>query len=75
MKRVGLRPRAPRELTETEELVARLAAEGLTNREVAKRAFISPRTVESVLARVYAKFAINSRAELGSAMGARRPPD
>jgi DNA-binding NarL/FixJ family response regulator len=69
--RVGLRPRAPRHLTETEVLVTRLAAEGLTNRQVAERAFVSPRTVESILARAYVKLGISSRAELGRAVGRR----
>jgi DNA-binding CsgD family transcriptional regulator len=82
--RVGLRPRAPRSLTETEMQVARLAAAGLTNREVARRTFMSPRTVEAVLARAYAKLGVASRAELGGTLGgipgspdrhAARPPD
>jgi DNA-binding CsgD family transcriptional regulator len=67
--RIGLRPRARRELTDTESTVARLAAEGHTNREIAALAFMSPRTVEGVLARVYAKLAIGSRAELGRVFG------
>jgi DNA-binding CsgD family transcriptional regulator len=67
--RIGLRPRARRQLTDTESTVARLAADGRTNREIAALAFMSPRTVEGVLARVYAKLAIGSRAELGRAFG------
>jgi DNA-binding CsgD family transcriptional regulator len=66
--RVGLRPRAPAGLTETERLVARLAAEGRTSREIAELAFLSPRSVEKVLSRVYGKLAIRSRAELGRAL-------
>jgi DNA-binding CsgD family transcriptional regulator len=50
--------------------VAKLAAEGLTNREVAQVAFMSPKTVEANLARVYRKLGIRSRAELGSRMSA-----
>lgn len=65
--RVGLR-RAPAELTPTELLVAELAATGLTNREVASRAFMSPKTVQANLARVYRKLGIASRAELGARM-------
>ncbi|HET9681269.1 MAG TPA: AAA family ATPase [Candidatus Limnocylindrales bacterium] len=76
--RIGLRPRAPAELTETERTVARLAAAGRTNVEIASQAFLSPRTVEGVLARAYGKLGIRSRAELGRAManedGERRPP-
>ena len=68
LSRVGLRRSDPSELTETERRVAVLAASGLTNREVAQAAFVSPKTVESNLARVYRKLGIRSRAELGAAM-------
>ena len=53
-------------LTESEKLVADLAASGLTNRQVAARLFISPKTVEANLVRVYRKLGIGSRAELGA---------
>ena len=66
--RVGLRHRPPDELTETELRVAELAATGLTNREVATAAFMSPKTVEANLSRVYRKLGIRSRAELGATM-------
>jgi DNA-binding NarL/FixJ family response regulator len=69
--RVGLR-RAPTELTPTERHVAELAATGLTNREVASAAFMSPKTVEANLARVYRKLDIASRAELGARMADER---
>jgi len=73
LARVNLRPPAPGELTETERRVAELAAAGLTNREVAQRLFLSVKTVEANLARVYRKLAITSRAELGARMGPARP--
>ena len=73
LARVNLRPAAPGELTETERRVAELAAAGLTNREVAQRLFLSVKTVEANLARVYRKLAIASRAELGARMGPARP--
>ena len=60
----------PDELTETERRVAELAASGLTNREVAAQLFMSPKTVEANLARVYRKLGIRSRAELGARLGA-----
>ena len=60
---------APRELTPTEEQVARFAAEGLKNREIAARLFVSPKTVETNLARAYRKLGVASRAELGAVMG------
>ena len=71
LNRVGLR-RAPDELTPTERRVAELAASGLTNREVASKAFMSPKTVQANLARVYRKLGISSRAELGARMSEER---
>ena len=60
-------------LTDSEKLVAGLAASGLTNRQVAARLFMSPKTVEANLARVYRKLSIHSRAELGARLaGAER---
>jgi DNA-binding CsgD family transcriptional regulator len=45
--------------------VAELAASGMTNRDVAAKLFISSKTVEATLARVYRKLGVQSRAELG----------
>jgi ATP/maltotriose-dependent transcriptional regulator MalT len=56
-------------LTPTEQRVAELAAAGMTNRDVAAALFISPKTVEANLARIYRKLGIHSRAELGRSMG------
>jgi DNA-binding CsgD family transcriptional regulator len=69
--RVGLRPRAGPELSDTELRVAELAAKGLTTREIAEIAFLAPKTVGNVLGRVYAKLSIGSRAELGAVMSRR----
>jgi DNA-binding CsgD family transcriptional regulator len=66
--RLGLRQRPSDELTESERRIAELAAAGLTNRQVAEAAFVSPKTVEANLARVYRKLGIRSRAELGARM-------
>ncbi|HSO30616.1 MAG TPA: AAA family ATPase [Candidatus Sulfomarinibacteraceae bacterium] len=68
--RLGLRHRAPGELTEGERRIAELAVAGMTNRQVADAAFVSPKTVEANLARVYQKLGIRSRAELGARMSA-----
>ncbi len=68
LSRVNIRPGAPLDLTESERRVAELAASGLTNKQVAEAAFISPKTVEANLARVYRKLGISSRAELGRRM-------
>jgi DNA-binding CsgD family transcriptional regulator len=65
---VGPRRRAPDELTATERRVAELAAAGITNREIARAVFMSEKTVEAHIARVYRKLGIHSRAELGARM-------
>jgi DNA-binding CsgD family transcriptional regulator len=39
-------------------------AEGLTNREVGRRLFVSPRTVQSHLSSIFAKLGVRSRAAL-----------
>jgi DNA-binding CsgD family transcriptional regulator len=59
----GRRPRSS-ELTETERLVAELVAEGLSNKEIAARLFVTVRTVEGNLTRIYSKLEIRSRTEL-----------
>jgi len=72
-----LRPApAPRDaLTPDEERTADLAATGLTNREIAARLHISPKTVEARLRRAYRKLGIRSRAQLGARMGRRATRD
>jgi DNA-binding CsgD family transcriptional regulator len=69
--RLGLRRGPTQELTPAERRVAELAAQGLTNREVAAALFISAKTVEANLARIYRKLEIRSRAELGRRMSER----
>lgn len=71
LRRVGSRPAASLGLTETELRVAELVATGLTNRDVARILFVSPKTVEANLARAYQKLGIRSRAELGAVMRQR----
>jgi predicted ATPase/class 3 adenylate cyclase/DNA-binding CsgD family transcriptional regulator len=58
-------------LTPAEADVVRLVAEGLSNPEIGKRLFISPRTVQAHLHHVFAKLGVSSRAEL-AAEAARR---
>jgi DNA-binding CsgD family transcriptional regulator/tetratricopeptide (TPR) repeat protein len=58
-------------LTPQELHIARLAADGLTNREIGKRLFMSHRTVGSHLYRTFPKLGITSRAELARAILAR----
>jgi hypothetical protein len=47
-------------------VVAELAASGMTNRDVATKLYISAKTVEATLARIYRKLDVRSRAELGT---------
>ena len=59
---------APVPLTRREREVAILAAAGLPAREIGERLYVSRRTVESHLARIYAKLGISSRSELATLM-------
>ena len=60
-------------LTPTELQVARLAAEGQSNRDIADGLFVSLKTVEQHLARTYAKLEIPGRNELAAALAGPRP--
>jgi DNA-binding CsgD family transcriptional regulator len=64
LRRLGGRPRGPGELTPTEERVAALVGDGRTNREVAAALYVTERTVEGHLTRIYARLGVRSRAEL-----------
>ncbi|MDU0312489.1 helix-turn-helix transcriptional regulator [Phycicoccus sp. M110.8] len=59
------------ELTPQELQIARLAATGLSNREIGLQLFLSPRTVGAHLYRVFPKLGITSRAALRDALTAR----
>ncbi|GAA2529852.1 hypothetical protein Ahu01nite_092460 [Winogradskya humida] len=52
------------ELTEAEARVARLAANGLTNREIGQRLYLSSSTVEQHLTKIFRKFRISRRTDL-----------
>ena len=67
--RANVGPRQSGQLTPSEQRVAELAASGMKNRDVATALFISPKTVEANLARIYRKLGIKSRAELGRHIG------
>jgi DNA-binding NarL/FixJ family response regulator len=62
--RIGGRGPATDELTPSERRVAKLVAEGRSNKEVASTLVVTVKTVESHLSRVYAKLGLHSRAEL-----------
>jgi DNA-binding CsgD family transcriptional regulator len=57
-------PDALAELTPQQRQIVRLASEGLTDREIGDRLFLSPRTVASHLYRSYPKLGVASRHQL-----------
>ena len=66
LARVGGRPSAPTELTETERQIADLVAAGRSNKEVAAALFVSPSTVSASLGRVYRKLGVTTRTEMAA---------
>ncbi len=72
LARIPGRSPGSRFLTETEWQVAALVAEGRSNKEIAGTLFISVRTVEANLSKVFAKLGVHSRTELVARLG--RPP-
>ena len=68
LKRISGRAATPGALTPAEERVAALVAEGKTNREVAAALYLSDRTVEGHLSRIFGKLGIRQRAELAGAL-------
>jgi DNA-binding CsgD family transcriptional regulator len=72
LARVGGRsPTAPGALTPTEEDVVGLAAQGLTNKEIARRLSLAVHTVEVHLSRAYVKLGVRSRSQLTARLKAR----
>jgi DNA-binding CsgD family transcriptional regulator len=69
--RVGGRPPASGALTPTERRVADLVAQGLQTKQVAGRLFVSPKTVEGHLTRIYGKLGVTSRTELARRLHSR----
>jgi DNA-binding CsgD family transcriptional regulator len=61
-------PEARDQLTAQELQIAQLAADGLSNREIGQRLFLSHRTISTHLYRVFPKLGITSRAELSMAL-------
>jgi DNA-binding NarL/FixJ family response regulator len=70
LARIGGRAPSRHELTEAERRVARLVADGSTNREVAAALFLTEHSVETVLTSIYRKLGVRSRVELARLLGA-----
>jgi DNA-binding CsgD family transcriptional regulator len=69
----GARPRrarlsGPASLTPSERRVAAMAADGLTNREIAEALFVTRKAVEYHMGNVFRKLDVNSRSHLGDAL-------
>ena len=68
-RRIGGRAPSRWELTPTEQKVADLAVEGLTNKEIAQALVVALKTVEATLSRVYTKLGVRSRTQLARRLG------
>ena len=53
-------------LTDTEARIARAVAAGASNREIAERTYVSVKTVEATLTRIYRKLDLHSRTQLAT---------
>jgi DNA-binding CsgD family transcriptional regulator len=74
----GARPRRLRvvgrdALTPSERRIARMAAEGLSNREIAQALFVTAKTVENHLGHIYHKFGVGGRGALAEALEREQP--
>jgi DNA-binding CsgD family transcriptional regulator len=72
LKRAGGHRSGDLDLTPTEQQVAELVAQGRSNKEVAARLFMSVRTVEATLSKIYRKLELESRAELAARLSATK---
>jgi DNA-binding CsgD family transcriptional regulator len=73
LRRVSGRRRSEGGLTPTERQIAELVAAGRSNKEVAAALFVTVKTVEANLSRVYSKLGLRSRAELARRLAEREP--
>jgi DNA-binding CsgD family transcriptional regulator len=64
----GRRSAAPGKLSETELRVARLAAQGFSNKQIASELHVTVHTVEKHLSHVYAKLGVRSRGQLATGL-------
>ncbi len=71
-RRIARTPEARDELTPQERQIAALVTEGRTNREIGALLFLSPRTIETHLGRVFRKLGVGDRRELAVRIGSER---
>ena len=60
------------DLTDTQRMVAELVIDGLTNRDVGERLFVSPHTVDFHLRQIYRRLGVRSRVQLARLAGPPR---
>jgi len=70
----GRHKRSADELTPAELTTARLAADGLSNKDIARRTGVSINTVEAHLTRAYGKLGVRSCSQLAARLPARSSP-
>jgi ATP/maltotriose-dependent transcriptional regulator MalT len=63
------------QLTAQEKLIVELAAEGLSNRQIGERLYLSPRTVGSHLYKAFPKLGVSNRTQLRTALQGRQSSD
>jgi DNA-binding CsgD family transcriptional regulator len=73
LARLGGRAHAPTTLTPTERKIAARVASGRSNAEVANELFVSPKTIEWNLSKIYRKLGVRSRAELAAKLARQQP--
>jgi DNA-binding CsgD family transcriptional regulator len=74
LNRIGGRAPARAGLTPTQRRVAELAAEGRSNKEIASALFITPKTVDTQLSRIYGKLGVHSRTALAHRLRSQGEP-
>ena len=62
------------QLSTQEAQIARMVIDGLSNKEIGERLYLSPRTVGSHLYRMFPKLGVTSRTQLARALGAAGQP-
>jgi len=75
LARIGGRAAVGGDLTVTEQRLAELVTQGMSNKEIAAALFVTPKTVGTKLSRIYAKVGVHSRTELVRRLAERSPSE